>query len=144
MAPYYRELAAALPLLQINQFRVIPKGHNTGMWHLITDLSWTGWVYLSVVRSMQISPGLPDGRDVSSMPILWRAQAGIQRTRVLWDSPPRVRLPVIVNILTDIRQHLSTSSCGNRQVLWAIATIAFSGSSSSESCSQRQGQHTTQ
>ena len=30
---------ALLPSLQINRFGVIPKGHNTGKWQLITDLS---------------------------------------------------------------------------------------------------------
>ena len=30
----------ALPPLQINRFGVIPKGHNTGRWRLITDLSF--------------------------------------------------------------------------------------------------------
>ena len=29
-----------LPPLQINRFGVIPKGHNTGKWRLITDLSF--------------------------------------------------------------------------------------------------------
>ena len=31
-----------LPPLQTNHFNVIPKGHNTGKWHLITDLSLPG------------------------------------------------------------------------------------------------------
>ena len=31
---------AMLPQLQINRFGVIPKGHNTGKWRLITDLSF--------------------------------------------------------------------------------------------------------
>ena len=30
----------SLPPLHINRFRVIPKGHNTGKWRLITDLSY--------------------------------------------------------------------------------------------------------
>ena len=31
---------SSLPPLQINRFGVIPKGHNTGKWRLITDLSY--------------------------------------------------------------------------------------------------------
>ena len=29
-----------LPSLQVNRFGVIPKGHNSGKWRLITDLSY--------------------------------------------------------------------------------------------------------
>ena len=32
--------ASALPPIHINRFGVIPKGHNTGKWRLITDLSF--------------------------------------------------------------------------------------------------------
>ena len=39
--------------------------------------SQTGKSYLSALRSMQISLGLPDPRDQSSLPILKRVQAGI-------------------------------------------------------------------
>ena len=33
-------MSAHLPSLHINRFSVIPKGHNTGKWRLITDLSY--------------------------------------------------------------------------------------------------------
>lgn len=33
--------ASALPPIHINRFWVIPKGHNTGKWRLITDLSFS-------------------------------------------------------------------------------------------------------
>ena len=32
--------SSTLPPLQVNRFGVIPKGHNTGKWRLITDLSF--------------------------------------------------------------------------------------------------------
>ena len=34
------EDTSALPPLHISQFGMIPKGHNTGKWRLITDLSF--------------------------------------------------------------------------------------------------------
>ena len=39
LGPFSSESLPALPELQINRFGVIPKGHNTGKWRLITDLS---------------------------------------------------------------------------------------------------------
>ena len=36
----FPEEAQGLPPLHINRFGVIPKGHNTGRWRLITDLSF--------------------------------------------------------------------------------------------------------
>jgi hypothetical protein len=41
LGPFTKEVAArALPRCHINRFGVIPKGHNTGKWRLITDLSY--------------------------------------------------------------------------------------------------------
>ena len=40
LGPFLREELDALPEAQINCFGVIPKGHNTGKWCLITDLSF--------------------------------------------------------------------------------------------------------
>ena len=87
----------------------------------------TGRSYLSAVRSMQISLGLPDPRDHSSMPILKRVQAGIRRARMLRSSPPRIRLPITIGILKRMNQHLSASGRTDRQVLWTISTTAFFG-----------------
>ena len=42
----------------------------------------TGVSYLSAVRSMQISLGLPDPRDESSLPYLKRVHAGIRRAQL--------------------------------------------------------------
>ena len=50
----------------------------------------TGKAYLSAVRSMQISLGLPDPREQSSLPILKRVQAGISRARLAGGTPPKI------------------------------------------------------
>ena len=40
LGPFTKEELSSLPLCHVNRFRVIPKGMNTGKWHLITDLSF--------------------------------------------------------------------------------------------------------
>ena len=40
LGPFSRTEAQILPPLHISRFGVIPKGHDTGKWHLITDLSY--------------------------------------------------------------------------------------------------------
>ena len=40
LGPFSKEMSSGLPSLHINRFGVIPKGHNTGKWRLITDLSY--------------------------------------------------------------------------------------------------------
>ena len=40
IGPFQREELATVPELHINRFGVIPNGHNTGKWRLITDLSY--------------------------------------------------------------------------------------------------------
>ena len=83
--------------------------------------------YLSALRSMQISLGLPDPRDQSSMPILKRVQAGISRARLTANSQPRVRLPITARTLAGIHSYLFTSEHPDRLVIWAIASTAFFG-----------------
>ena len=83
--------------------------------------------YLAAVRSMQISLGLPDPRDHSSMPILKRVQAGIRRLRMQQEAQPRVRLPITLEVLAKMQQHLQASDHPHRRVLWAISTTAFFG-----------------
>ena len=85
----------------------------------------TGKSYLSALRNMQISLGLPDPRDQSSLPILKRVQAGISRARVVKGSPPRIRLPITVRILESIQQSLASSPEPDRMVLWAAAFFGF-------------------
>ena len=85
----------------------------------------TGKSYLSAVRSMQISLGLPDPREHSSLPILKRVQAGICRALLLRGTPPRIRLPITTPVLAQIRRILDTSSNPRKVELWAIACSAF-------------------
>ena len=40
IGPFRKEAVEFLPYLHVNRFGVIPKGHNTGKWRLITDLSY--------------------------------------------------------------------------------------------------------
>ena len=83
--------------------------------------------YLSAVRNPQISLGLPDPRDQSSLPILKRVQARIAQLRMLKGSPPRVRLPITAHILARIQQVLATSSEPDKFLVWAVAAMAFFG-----------------
>ena len=79
------------------------------------------YMYLAAVRSMQISLGLPDPRDQSSLPILKRVQAGISRARLLKASPPRVRLPITAQLLSKIKSALEGSSHPEKLALWAVS-----------------------
>ena len=83
--------------------------------------------YLSALHNMQISMGLPDPRDRSSLPILKPVQAGISRARITKGSPPRIRLPITANILDRIRVVLLSSADPDRHVLLAVAASAFFG-----------------
>lgn len=83
--------------------------------------------YLSALRSWQISLGLPDPRDQSSMPMLGRVQAGISRLRLTRGSPTRVRLPITSHLLRRIRDSLMRSSHPAKLVIWAVAATAFFG-----------------
>ena len=73
--------------------------------------------YLAAVRSMQISLGLPDPRDHSSMPILKRVQDGFGCSK--GHSPP--------DHTRGAGQHLQASDHPHRRVLCAISTTAFFG-----------------
>lgn len=104
----------------------------------------TGRVYLSALRSMQISLGLPDPRDSSSLPILKRVQAGISRSHAKKGVPTRIRLPITAHILSNIHDTLMASSNPEKHVIWAIAYMAFLGFLDWESYYQRHPVHLTQ
>ena len=87
----------------------------------------TSKCYLAAVRNTQLSLGLPDPRDQSSLPLLKRVLAGISRSRLSHQSPPRVRLPITGPILTQIHGALQQSSHPDRTLIWAIASVAFFG-----------------
>ena len=82
--------------------------------------------YLAGVRNVQLSLGLPDPRDQSSLPILHRVQAGIRRAR-LGTTPARVRLPVTPSLLQQLRQYLDATVHEERIAIWAICCMAFFG-----------------
>ena len=87
----------------------------------------TGKTYLAAIRSMQISLGLPDPTDRSSLPILKRVWAGISRARLLKGSPPRVGLPITTQLLSQIRATLDKSSHPEKAALWTVCCMAFFG-----------------
>lgn len=76
---------------------------------------------------MQISLGLPDPREQSSLPVLKRVQAGIRRARMLKGTPSQIRLPITAHILEQIRKVLDSSAHPHKGTLWAIACVAFFG-----------------
>ena len=76
---------------------------------------------------MQISLGLPDPREQSSLPILKRVQDGIRRVRAQQGSPQQLRLPITTDILAKIQLHLLASTSPDRQMMWAVAALAFFG-----------------
>ena len=87
----------------------------------------TGKSYLAAVRNMQLSLGLPDPREQSSMPVLKRVQAGISRARMLKGGSPKIRLPITVHILKQLQAALLKSNHPERIVMWAIGSTAFFG-----------------
>jgi len=87
----------------------------------------TGSSYLAAVRNMQISLGLPDPRDSSSLPMLKRIQAGIKRARLGAHTPPRIRLPITAPILEQIRTALDQSTLPQKTLFWKVAATAFYG-----------------
>ena len=83
--------------------------------------------YMAAVRSMQISLGLPDLTDQSSLPMLKRVQAGIQQARALSGSSAHTRLPITVAVLGCIGAQLESSSHPHKELVWAVACTAFFG-----------------
>ena len=83
--------------------------------------------YLAAVQDMQISIGLPDPRDQSSIPILKRVQAGINRARRSDNQPREVRLPITLHLLRQIKAALDSSQNPEMVPLWAVCCTAFFG-----------------
>jgi hypothetical protein len=83
--------------------------------------------YLAAVRNTQLSLGLPDPREHSSLPILKRVQAGISRSRLGRGQAARVRLPITACLLLQIGQALIHSEHPERRALWAVCCTAFFG-----------------
>ena len=83
---------------------------------------------MSATRNTHISLGFPDPRDSSSLPILRRIQAGIQRIQSTTGSPSkRVRLPITPAILDRLRGHWEATEHKERLGLWAVSALCFAG-----------------
>lgn len=88
----------------------------------------TAKAYLSAVRNLQLSLGLPDPRDSSSLPVLKRVLAGISRARLSGGQPPQhIRLPITITILSRLHEAIMASSHPDRVLIWAVASLAFFG-----------------
>ena len=84
--------------------------------------------YMSATRNMHISLGFPDPRDSSSLPILRRIQAGIQRIQSTKGSPSKqVRLPITPAVLDRLRTHWEATKHKERLGLWAVSALCFAG-----------------
>ena len=83
--------------------------------------------YLAAVRNMQLSMGLPDPREQSSLPVLRRVLSGIARARLSKGTPARIRLPITAQILLQIKRALGSSSHPDKLTLWAVCCTAFFG-----------------
>ena len=84
--------------------------------------------YLAAIRNTQLSLGLPDPREQSSLPILKRVLDGIKRARFRKGPPARIRLPITTQVLHQIKATLESSSHPDKVTLWAVCCTAFLGS----------------
>ena len=82
---------------------------------------------MAAIRNTQLSLGLPDPREQSSLPILKRVQAGISRVRLGRGQPSRVRLPITAQVLRRIKGALECSAHPEKELLWAVSCTAFFG-----------------
>lgn len=83
--------------------------------------------YLAAIQNTQLSLGLPDPREQSSLPILKRVLAGISRSHLCRGQRSRVRLPITATLLRDVGKELVRSAHPERLVLWAVCCTAFFG-----------------
>ena len=85
--------------------------------------------YLAAIRHLQLTMGLPDPRDSSSLPRLRLVLMGIRRMQA--DSrnyTPRTRLPITPPILHRIRELWNGRSTRASYVMpWAAVTLCFFG-----------------
>lgn len=85
--------------------------------------------YLSAIRYMQITLGLPEPKEFSSLPRLRLVQTGIRRTHAQRvPAPAKVRLPITPAILYRIRDLWSSRAKDPDTImLWAAASLCFFG-----------------
>ena len=82
--------------------------------------------YLAAVHNMQLSLGLPDPREQSSLLVLKRVLAGISRT---WGQSSRVRQPITASLLCKIREELEHTVHPERRYYGLCVAQPFSVSS---------------
>ena len=83
-------------------------------------------VYLSAIRHMQITMGLPEPREFSSMPRLRLVQAGVQRLHSNNPERVKVHLPITPAILRRIKEHWTPyHKDSDILMLWAAATVCL-------------------
>ena len=89
----------------------------------------TAKTYLAAIRNLQLSLGLPDPRDTSTLPRLKLLLAGVRRIRARDPTrPPRIRLPITLAALSAIKQLWERSEVThNTLMMWAAATVCFFG-----------------
>ena len=85
--------------------------------------------YLAGIRHTQITLGLPEPRQFSSLPRLRLVQSGIQRSYSQHSpAPSLIRLPIIPAILRQIHQQWARrASEYDIVMLWAAAVVCFFG-----------------
>lgn len=83
--------------------------------------------YLAAVRNTQLSLGLPDPREQSSLPILKRVQKGISRARLGRPQSSQVRLPITSQVLRRVKSQLERSGHPESWTIWAVCCMAFFG-----------------
>ena len=85
-------------------------------------------VYLSAVRYMQITLGLPEPREFSSMLHLQLVQTGIQQTYASQQIVTKVRLPITPTILLKLKEHWTPhKSDSDIVMLWVAGSLCFFG-----------------
>ena len=83
--------------------------------------------YLAATRNLQLSLGLPDPRDHSSLPILKRVLTGISRSQLKKGAKTKPRLPITGPLLVKIQEALARSGNPDKVLIWAICSLAFFG-----------------
>ena len=89
----------------------------------------TAKIYLAAVRNLQLSLGLPDPCDTSSLPRLKLLLAGIRRVRARDPThSTRVRLPITLAALAAMKQQWEQCTVTHDTLMmWAAATMCFFG-----------------
>ena len=76
---------------------------------------------------MQITLGLPEPREYTSMPHLCLVRSGIQRAHAARDTA-NIRLPITPSILLQLKEHWTPQKSDPDVIMvWAAAVLCFFG-----------------